>query len=133
MTTDTLVRPIATSAELVAAVRLEAKENPDFNYRETFNAGDQYGSCYYVDEKTLEGMCLIGKAALRVGLDPTVFLETWAERTRNSASFIRIAAVLIEEMDPNEINWLSRVQMEQDAGVTWSEAVAKADAKFSKI
>jgi len=112
---------------------LEAKENPDFNYRDTFNAGDEHGSCYYVDEKTLEGMCLIGKAALRVGLDPTVFLETWAERTRNSASFIRIASVLIEEMNPREINWLQRVQTSQDVGDTWSEAVAHADREYSDI
>lgn len=118
---------LENSAQLVAAVRLEAAEHPDFVYTDEYQT-DKYGvACEYIDRETLEGKCLIGRAALRAGIDSQSLIAV------NTSPIIRITQKLIKESDSRSSLWLSKVQELQDKGVAWGVAVSTADKLYNNL
>lgn len=108
---------------LVAAVVELATESPDF----TYTAPTATGACVYqVDERP---SCLIGRAFAQIGFttaelaafDVGIYGDTGAD-------------VILEALDADSqvYQWCSRVQIEQDRGRLWSDAIAEADAKVGR-
>lgn len=118
----------ATIEDLVAAVREIAAESPNFVYTTpTVPDGSLYADCVYVHEG--RGSCLLGQAALKVGL-----IDASIENTElNTATFSRLCIDLaslsgiVADKD-DLVDWLNNVQDYQDSAESWGFAVAEADA-----
>lgn len=101
-----------------AAVIPIANANPDFVYE------PQSHSCLYFTEDGAPS-CIIGHAfadelqAAGIG---------WASEYNDTG--FRMLGLAYNRFTESAVSWLSTVQMAQDTGYTWEEAVEKADLKF---
>lgn len=115
--------------DVIRQVRLEAEQNPDFNYRESYGP-----VCEYVDECG-DGKCIIGKALVSLGVDVSVFRLGACSDTgnMNSVPIWNLWSRFIEDEGFNSttfrdrVRWLTYVQNEQDTGSTWQESIENAD------
>lgn len=106
--------------ELVKAIRDLAAESPDFVYtRQEVDPDSLSAPCnYWPDEKNPQG-CIVGAAMRKIGhsLDGIEF--------RGVAAFTALEDLAL--FQPSTGLWVNNVQSWQDKGLTWSEAVKKAD------
>lgn len=109
---------------LVGAVRQLAAESPDYVYvnQKGVEAGNG-ASCFYVHTKDgeLVGGCLIGQAAIRVGV-PIADVAEWDDDDSAGAD-----TVLPDSISDGVRDWATRVQKLQDVGNTWGFSVRDAD------
>jgi len=110
-----------TFDELAAEVKRLAAERPHFTYP------DSTGGCTYVDETEDLGYysppCLFGQSLLNLGI-PDVVLRGEGNRIRTVMQLVGIT------FKPQEGNWASMVQSEQDSGVSWGEVIAGCESYF---
>jgi hypothetical protein len=114
---------------LIKGVRECAQETPDYTYE--FVKVDVYtpsGTFAYTDhhcQYMYEGQpsCIVGKAAFALGLIDASFEFSNSNRDTIPGFVKAIGA----EIDESEATWLAHVQSDQDAGISWSEAVSEAD------
>ncbi|ORL77804.1 hypothetical protein A5N75_08210 [Prescottella equi] len=111
---------IVDERALVAAVRELAAEKPDFVYE-----APGRGECKYVHrtpEGHLVGGCIVGQAALKVGMPIEVLAELDdSEEPQVEFSFRQF------ELGALALRWLHQVQFKQDLGERWGSAVLAAD------
>ena len=119
-----------TFAELEAKIRAYAELLPDFVYTLDPKPDSWSTSCKYeADERNPLG-CIVGAAAR----------ELWPEtngfdgRTGSAGSHIHTAMRdgLIEGSDDDRVrvlDWVNAVQVRQDGGESWGQAVLSADAE----
>lgn len=113
-----------TDEQVIAAIRAVAAENPDKVYALPDHMEPMYeGACNYVhtapdDEAKLSPGCLIGSALHRLGVP----LETLA-KVEGSAAGSAIAELLPQITVGTRV-YANNVQMWQDDGRTWGQAVA---------
>ena len=98
--------------KLIAEVRKVAGERPDFIAP---------GDCVYVSDG--QPSCLIGHALWNLGLVD----ENTEYRHLNDEGITAASAFLNLDIEGLEIDWLSEVQIYQDARFAWSDAVQRAD------
>lgn len=113
-----------SSEELEAKVREIAAEKPEHVYQRH----EDDDSCLYVEEDAETGEytkpgCIFGKAFLSLGVSPDRLV------TYNRRGISGIMPTLFPEVKSTneQLSWRSVVQMRQDSGSTWSEAVRIAD------
>lgn len=116
---------IVDERALVAAVRELAARDEGFVYKQRDGAGGK--KCLYVhrtDEGHLVGGCIVGQAALKVGVP--------IEKLREFDSYNEgaVGSAFTEfSISPEVLNWLTVVQQRQDNGNTWGSAVDTADRR----
>lgn len=103
--------------DLVQEVRAVASELPD-------HIGKDPVVCLYVRQG--RPSCLIGHALFRMGL-----IEAGFEYTDLNSEGIETLAEKWFELDSDQdyatLRWLSEVQVQQDNGLRWADAVREAD------
>ncbi len=109
--------------KIIAAVRDVAAKNPSFIYLNAALMGADGNFCVYV--KDGDPSCLIGQALWKLGLIDAA-LEADDFNAVGADDLLR-SLPIGDSLDPNEIEWLTRVQEMQDAEKPWSEAVEWAD------
>lgn len=134
-----------TLQQMNEKVRELAKERPDFTYSKQPGAG--HDECSYVASSVggHEGEgCIMGQALTALGIGEEVLRE-YEEAVGRALNILELATQYLfqdglmkpvqlyhqiegsREMDA-DMNWALKVQANQDVGMTWSEAVADADA-----
>lgn len=103
--------------QLIKHVRDLAEKHPRF----TYESAQWNGDCVYVEEG--KPSCIIGQAASLAGV-PIATLEQWDRRDDSSANSV-VAEIGVHGTRVR--GWLRRVQIAQDRGYTWAEAVKAAD------
>ena len=103
---------------LIDAVRRLAADNPGYVYQWPGTGS----SCLYVHDG--QGSCLIGQAALAIGLID-VGIETDNVNQRDVLALLKSKGVRASDAQKA---WLEEVQARQDGGMSWSYAVGSADA-----
>lgn len=107
---------------LVAAVREVAAEKPDFVY------DAPYGGCVYVADK--QPSCIVGQAAWRLGLIDATFEKDDGINMSGVTTFLReLGADLGDDETLYGREFLDTVQVKQDEGVPWGDAVEIADER----
>lgn len=111
---------IVDERALVAAVRELAAESPEFVYEAPVGEFCKY--VHRTDEGHLIGGCIVGQAALKVGvpIEKLQSFDSWDDGSAGNA-FSEFS------ISPEVLNWLQRVQESQDAKSPWGDAVAHAD------
>lgn len=117
----------AIGRRLVDAVRKLAAENPDFMYTRQDASNptpdEVFAACnYYPTEGNPQG-CIIGAAMRSLGHD--LDAPAW----RCIAAYEALGDTFGEAIDHGTQAWATAVQANQDAGMTWSQAVRAADAR----
>lgn len=118
-----------TLADVVAAVRVNAVEDPEFVYTSTAD-----GSCFNWPTPDNPKGCIVGAAFTLLRVD-----QQWANRGRVSGLDARDLCYRANLYDSDDLDretqgkldWLDCVQKEQDAGMAWADAVANADRVVS--
>jgi hypothetical protein len=119
----TATQTAVTADQIITEVRRIAAENPDFRYRDHLNGGEK---CFYNETEDGEPACIMGQALANLGhaVDP-VYEQKGVEH------------VLIHQfgLHPGyqQGMWLTEVQISQDRGATWAEAVETADQRFGHV
>lgn len=117
-----------TSAQVVEQVVALAAERPEFVYRPVTD-GKTSGLCSYVTGEHGQG-CLVGQALMRLGI-PEEALATF-EREAGEKGLDTGAPNALPELgvicDHDDLDWLADVQLHQDAGHPWGQAVEEAGA-----
>lgn len=118
--------------KVIAAVRGYAEADPDFVYspipdeRDGPNKGKD--RCLYVVDG--QPSCIIGKGLWDAGLiDATI-----EGKSMNLLPFVSYSSryfPCMEQMDDAELKWLAKVQLTQDGGISWGDAVAYADGEVT--
>lgn len=112
-----------TEIEVETEIRRLAKENPDnIYYRDS-------DLCYYTRGNCLNGSvgCIVGQALMNLGVPKGLLAkEDQDDETIGAASLLHRLAVKPSGRQ-NFSDWLVFVQMEQDFGGKWGQAVASAD------
>lgn len=105
--------------KIIEGVRAAANKHPDHVYKKT-----DMGGCQYVRDGAPS--CIVGHALWAAGLiDSTCKFD---ERDNSG-----IDIIIRDEgwpLDVSEVDWLCRVQGEQDSGTPWGKAVELADKGF---
>jgi hypothetical protein len=114
--------------KIIGTTREIANEIPDFIYR----SDGLLKACAYVeyneDGESKPG-CIFGHALLRLGMIDLSIAE-WDANTEG----IRSLAYREDWALSNpELDWMGKVQNEQDTGSTWAEAVALADRLYKVV
>lgn len=109
-----LKQVLRNSRKLEAAIRSLAKAHPD-----KIGRGDD-GSCVYFDFNG-QPSCIIGHAFNSFGVDPNEVLEDNEDDIKALYGFNNVPG-------PVNLNWIRMVQEQQDYGLTWGEAVERADS-----
>lgn len=113
--------PTVSEARVMATLREVVAERPEYVYERDgqFASGDADGiSCLYVHR---DGPgCLVGTVLHRIGV-PLDKLATW------EGSGAYVVAGMTAYMPDTARNALARAQDAQDAGATWSAALAAAE------
>lgn len=104
---------MSVTRQLIKHVRDLAEANPNYVYDQT--------PCRYLVNK--EPSCIIGQAAHKAGVE-LAELEAWDNSKADSTASCVLPRIGV---DGPGLDWLDRVQMAQDRGDPWGEAVAKAD------
>lgn len=113
------------ASDLIAEVRRVAAERPDYNYREEIRKVG-FDDCVYQLPNGEPG-CLIGQGLFPLMEDKNIFSE-FPGLNEDDVEGLEVAGLI--DGTEREIAWLSRAQIRQDAGFTWSEAVAVADCEY---
>lgn len=122
---------------LIAAVRKNAEENPDYVY-----ASEGYGDCFY--EINDAPSCLIGHGFFDLGFQVDVLKEFDNPTAVPGKDNSSVGAVLefhfgitgtdeYNEPEDDRVGWLYTVQTYQDVGNSWAEAVATADERYPEV
>lgn len=120
------------SSAVIAEVRKIAAEQPDFNYSEFYGksnsfTGEKTATCVYFDDDCLAedstGKCIVGKALENLGVDSAIFTNDF----NLNNSIVSVLDGIIEFESENDRYWLREVQLKQDDGSTWGDAVEAAD------
>lgn len=102
--------------KLIEIVRRKAAEQPDFVYTPPVAS-----VCFYVHNGVPS--CIIGHALWEAGsINPSI-----ESGSGNNLSIGVLYYELNLPVEVEEVNWLRRVQAEQDNSKSWSAAVAYAD------
>ena len=112
---------MTTATEILKTVIELAKENPE-----------KTAGCKYVNDDGTP-CCIVGHALIKHGLKATDFdgsFDGYDGRVHPINTYGVIFGLLaklgIEEDDKDVVRRLARIQAAQDAGITWSDAVASA-------
>jgi hypothetical protein len=108
------------AAELQAAMREMADENPNKIYKKAF-IDDGVPVCAYFDEDGCPS-CLVGQGLSRLGL---TMESVKGHNTDGTGDLIK--AGIIVDADDALAEWLENAQSYQDTGFKWSEAIGAAD------
>lgn len=111
--------------DLIAKVREVAAERPDYNYRDEIRKMGFDGCVYQLPNG--EPGCLIGQGLFPLMEDKNIFSE-FPSLNNDDVCGLEDAGLITGT--EREIDWLLFAQDRQDAGCTWSEAVAGADAEY---
>ena len=110
-----------TVADIVAAVREIAAEQPDFRYTTDDEEPCAYGAPAGQKGSDLTQGCIVGRAFDRAGFE---YHEVQEAEIIECLAFMGLDSAY----DPSpEAQWLYCVQTQQDSGATWGDAVADAD------
>lgn len=113
-----------TASALAEAVVEVANERPDYVY-EVPNSGI---CLFQVDGKP---SCIVGHALARLGA-PAELLETLdAEELSIDPAFVEVEALKCDV--DREVEFLQRVQLLQDGGTPWGEAVRRARSDMRRL
>jgi hypothetical protein len=106
---------------LVAKVRELAAARPDNVYR-----GDP--GCEYAGGESSDGTtgCLLGQALLALGFTARA-LRKLDEQSVSSINVALKTLLGTDNLPPNKVRWLRRVQDAQDIEVAWGQAVLAAN------
>lgn len=119
--------------KLETFVRYQAERQPGFKYQKQWadnpapDTGGKYW-CLYVHNG--EPSCLIGHAMWNAGLIDAGF-ESRRSNSNCFCSGLKWDIPALKQLDDAEWVWLSNVQLAQDGGKTWHDAVSNADDKLS--
>ena len=107
------------SSMMVAEIKRLAEENPGYVYGLDPNNQMNTGlvGCQYVDRRTLEGKCIVGKAGINLGIPAEFFLH------RNEVAIECFDARIFKEFDLNDLEFIRIVQRGQDNSLSWGSAV----------
>lgn len=113
-----------TAEQLVRKVREQAQAHPDKVYKK--DPGMISGSvCVYAHSK--EPGCIIGWALHDLGWS-LEDLRTLDDRVDAGIRYVAENVIPgINEGDPDAVDWLEKVQVNQDNGYKWGVSVAQAD------
>ena len=107
-----------TPEAFIQAVRDLAAWDPD--YVDPLSAKEMEACQYKSNKCTGYPGCIVGQAAARVGFTQSEMLE--------AASVARFIHHLFGgQFTARQVDWVRRVQLAQDEGVTWRDAVYEAD------
>lgn len=113
-----LTRRNLSLKKLIATVREVAAEKPDFKYQNKDEEGFMRDCSYFPDKDNAEG-CIMGCSLSRMNIRVDLHMEGDAIDSLLMRAGFR---------DETSMQWCKKVQMAQDDGMTWAEAVASADA-----
>lgn len=113
------------ASDLIAEIRRVAAERPEYNYRDEIRKMGFDGCVYQLPSG--EPGCLIGQGLFPLMENKDFFLE---HDDLNEDDVLGLEDANLIVGTGREIGWLSRAQIRQDAGFTWGEAVAVADAEY---
>lgn len=129
---NTETKPI-TASELKAEVIRVAAEKPDYVY--ALKDPKNSTSCTY--QRDGEPSCIVGHALHRLGVSPDLLVEfdtTYELGMSVGDLFENFPQILDDEVeDPDEwteegpVEFLTRVQIGQDSGIAWGQAVKDAE------
>lgn len=114
-----------TTQDLIDEVRKIAKEMPDFVYATPFTkccsyfgreVGDPTGQC-----------CIMGQAFKNLKIDTSKIDETH-ENISTVGDLILTEDIPVTYLDTSQVEWLDNVQLLQDEGISWGEAVSIVDS-----
>lgn len=80
---------------------------------------NESGGCQYINNG--QGSCIVGKALVNLDIDPEEIIRLEG----NPAS--TVVSELVDSGWQASLDWLDNVQIEQDNGTPWGEAVLIAD------
>lgn len=112
-------------SRLIEAIRSVAATEPDLIY-----PGSRVNICRYRPSKNSHCGCLVGEALFELEV-PILLIEELDEQQADVTwGQTAVARILAGELTEAALNspWVKVVQLEQDTGVAWGEAVAIADA-----
>ncbi|GAA3473847.1 hypothetical protein [Nonomuraea roseola] len=120
--------PKVTDAEMIDTLKAVVAEKPDYVYGAPEHMADGTGQCYYVhtdaeNEEKLAPGCLVGVALNRLGVP----LETLQKHEADNA-FCVIGRV-VEGISDVALEFAHLLQIRQDNGATWGEALAYVEAR----
>lgn len=119
--------------KVIEAVRKAAKENPDKKFVASADSFDLPG-CVYSDKEG-NAICIVGFALKET--HPDYFEEIRKTIRANTAGTANDRPIydLVRRSETvfkmSDLEWLKDVQMYQDGGETWADAVSKADYKVN--
>lgn len=128
---------------VIKEIRLLAKQYPDFIYTPLRAETKEFdASCAYVQDG--KGGCIVGQAALDLGLITVAIEDTPADNTDTGAeslmSRLRDASVITynhlgprDSLDRVKLRWIAFVQTNQDKGNPWGGCVTHADETFPEV
>lgn len=113
---------------LISRVRKIVENNPEYVYR------DDHDDCFYTDNETKSGSCIIGRAILEEKPDLYDYLHFI---DKSSKYGIEVEHEILRNLLKKEfycsnqhIKWLSFVQSAQDDGASWEESIKVADTSY---
>lgn len=113
-----------TVQQLVDSTIRIAEENPNYVYK-----SPDGGGCVYFDPETKQPSCLIGHALADNGI---TFDDLGELGIRNAIDSVDNVCWRIEPFPETKfVNFLERVQINQDCGIPWGEAVHPQGEKFN--
>lgn len=108
--------------QLIEIVRQKAAENPGHVYQRPRQENGRFAPCQYVQEGGPG--CIVGHALWDAGLINPLF----EGNDHNFSPVYAIVDVLGLTIDPDEVDWLIKVQSRQDQQYPWGAAVERADS-----
>lgn len=119
---------MTTAAELIQEVRKIAEERPGFIYSDQPN-GTHFLCSYFGraigDEAG--GPCIVGQALKNLEVPMEGLLEVENAGEDSDISTVLDRGYVDIEYTGSEAMWLAKVQMKQDDGNSWAQAVEEAD------
>lgn len=116
------------AAELIQEVRKIAEERPNFIYSDQPNG--THSLCSYFGRAIGDeagSPCIVGQALKNLEVPMEVLREAEQEGKDSDISKVLDRGYVDIEYTGSEAMWLAKVQMKQDDGNSWAEAVEEAD------
>lgn len=118
---------MTTATELIQEVRKIAAERPDFIYS---NQGVDTNLCSYFGRAVGDesgSPCIVGQALKNLEVNTEELWEVEHAGKDSDIGTVLGRGYVDIECTGIEAMWLARVQMRQDDGLSWAEAVEEAD------
>ena len=119
-----------TTQDLIDEVRKIAEEMPDFVYATPFTKGCSYFG-REVGDPTGQ-CCIMGQAFKNLKIDTSKIDETH-ENISTVGDLILTEDIPVTYLDESQVEWLDNVQLLQDEGISWGEAVSIVDSPVKSL